>query len=259
MDDLINKLTNILNTKEGQEQLKNLQSVLAPNDTNNSLSNSSNNSNNQNQNGFDMSALTSMLGGIMGSNNNNNVVQPVVEVQENVINNFEQNENHSTVNSTLNDFPGNKNNIEQQPNVENNNGFDMSALNSMLGGLMGNNNNSEQNNNGFDMSALNSMLGSLMGNNNNTQQNNNGFDMSALNSMLGGNNEALGGIDMNMILNLQKIFAGLNKNDKNTQLLLALKPHLSEQRCKKVDHAISFLRLFAMLPALKESGIFKGL
>ena len=52
---------------------------------------------------------------------------------------------------------------------------------------------------------------------------------------------------------------GCTINDKNTQLLLALKPHFSERRRQKVDQAISMMRLMAMLPALKESGIFAGL
>ena len=46
------------------------------------------------------------------------------------------------------------------------------------------------------------------------------------------------------------------KNDKRTDLLLALRPHLSEMRQKRVDNAIKLLRVVDMLPLLKESGIF---
>lgn len=66
-------------------------------------------------------------------------------------------------------------------------------------------------------------------------------------------------IDINMILKLQQVFSSMNVNDKNAQLLKALKPHFSEKRSKKVDQAISMMRLMSMLPMLKESGIFTGL
>ena len=66
-------------------------------------------------------------------------------------------------------------------------------------------------------------------------------------------------IDLNMILKLQQVFKSMNVNDKNSQLLLALKPHFSERRQAKVDQAISMMRLMNMLPMLKESGIFSGL
>ena len=46
------------------------------------------------------------------------------------------------------------------------------------------------------------------------------------------------------------------KNDKRTELLLALRPHLSEMRQNRVDSAIKLLRIVDMLPLLKESGIF---
>ena len=45
------------------------------------------------------------------------------------------------------------------------------------------------------------------------------------------------------------------KNDDNTKLLLALKPHLSAERSKKVDKAISLLKIVKVLPLLKDSGL----
>lgn len=102
------------------------------------------------------------------------------------------------------------------------------------------------------------------------QPGNGGFDLSSLLSALGGANggtqpqPSAGGagmpnIDMNTILALQQIFAGMNREDKNSQLLLALKPHFGERRRSKVDQAIQMMRLFSILPALRESGIFAGL
>ena len=45
-----------------------------------------------------------------------------------------------------------------------------------------------------------------------------------------------------------------NKDDDNTRLLIALKPHLSDERRKKVDKAISLLKIVKFLPILKENG-----
>lgn len=143
---------------------------------------------------------------------------------------------------------------------------------------------SPQESGGFDFSALAGMLSGMAGGGqqsapqnspppNAPTQNpqNGGFDFSALAGMLSGTNASSGGqqaapaaggmpnIDINMILKLQQIFRSVNVNDKNSQLLLALKPHFGERRQTKVDQAISMMRLFSMLPALKESGIFSGL
>ena len=63
-------------------------------------------------------------------------------------------------------------------------------------------------------------------------------------------------LDINMLMKLQNIFSKMSCDDRNINLLLALKPHLHEQ--KKVDDAINILRLMSILPALSESGIFGG-
>ncbi len=44
--------------------------------------------------------------------------------------------------------------------------------------------------------------------------------------------------------------------DNRSQLLLALKPHLSESRRDRVDKAVKILRLISLFPLIKESGIF---
>lgn len=43
-------------------------------------------------------------------------------------------------------------------------------------------------------------------------------------------------------------------NDPRSQLLLALRPHLSEPRQKKLDTALKLLRLVELLPVLRQSG-----
>lgn len=115
-------------------------------------------------------------------------------------------------------------------------------------------------NNNFDLSGLASMFG---GGNNSGDMN---ASVASLLSSLQGGTQAqappisgMPNIDVNMIMKLQQVFSKMNVNDKNSQLLYALKPHFSETRQKKVDQAISMMRLMSMLPALKESGIFSGL
>lgn len=66
-----------------------------------------------------------------------------------------------------------------------------------------------------------------------------------------------GGLDMSQMAGLMKIMNALkgSGNDSRAQLLMALKPHLSEPRREKVDTAVKLLKLIEALPLLKESGI----
>ncbi|MEG0691592.1 MAG: hypothetical protein RR444_00745 [Oscillospiraceae bacterium] len=183
MDDLMSKLQSILSSKEGQEQLKNIQSML------------SNSGNKQPESapppqntGFDLSSLANMFSSMGG----NQAQQEAPKAQAN-------------------------------------------------------DNNAGGNNSGFDLSSIMSMLGGLGGQKSN--------EADTTNSATSG----MPNIDINMIMKLQQVFSSMNVSDKNSQLLLALKPHFSDHRSKKVDQAISMMRLFSMMPMLKESGIFSGL
>lgn len=66
-----------------------------------------------------------------------------------------------------------------------------------------------------------------------------------------------GGLDMKQISSIMKIVNTIKERQDNTraQLLLALKPHLSEPRREKVDTAVKLLQLIEAFPILKESGI----
>lgn len=66
------------------------------------------------------------------------------------------------------------------------------------------------------------------------------------------------GIDMAKLLQLQAIIQQANKPDKNVDLLLALKPLLKEENQIKIDRLIKIFRLFAIYPALKQSGLTGG-
>lgn len=63
--------------------------------------------------------------------------------------------------------------------------------------------------------------------------------------------------DFSKILKLQELYGVFSKNDKNTDLLLALKPHLNEEKQEKIDKAIKILKLLAVWNLLKDSGLLK--
>lgn len=65
-----------------------------------------------------------------------------------------------------------------------------------------------------------------------------------LSSLLGGDTAKL----------LSTVASGLNREDAHTKFIAALKPLLSEERQKRADEAIRFLRLMDALPLLK--GLF---
>ena len=67
------------------------------------------------------------------------------------------------------------------------------------------------------------------------------------------------GINMQTIMGLQKLMSGLKERDKNTDLILALKPLLRPERQARADQAVKLMKLISLLPALKESGILNDL
>jgi hypothetical protein len=70
-------------------------------------------------------------------------------------------------------------------------------------------------------------------------------------------NSPFGAVDSGELMNIMSIVSKLNatNDDARTNLLTALKPHLSEPKREKVDTAIKILRLLELLPLLKESGV----
>ena len=58
---------------------------------------------------------------------------------------------------------------------------------------------------------------------------------------------------------LMSLMSGLSKNDKNCELLIALKPLLSEDKQPRVDKAVKLLRLYNIYSELKESGALGNL
>lgn len=68
-----------------------------------------------------------------------------------------------------------------------------------------------------------------------------------------------GGFDFSMLLRVQELMGAMQNNDDDTKLLLALRPHLKEQRQKKVDQAVKMLKLYAVFSAVKENGLLQDL
>ena len=73
-------------------------------------------------------------------------------------------------------------------------------------------------------------------------------------------NDIFGNIDLEAIMKLGEMLSAMNSaSDKNTQLLLALKPHLRPENRQKVDNALRLIKIINILPLLKDSGILNGL
>ena len=70
--------------------------------------------------------------------------------------------------------------------------------------------------------------------------------------------DSVGGLGLNssdfqMMMRAKAIFDKMNSvSSKNTDLINALKPHLSPESRKKADNAIRIMKLFEVLPYLKD-------
>lgn len=65
------------------------------------------------------------------------------------------------------------------------------------------------------------------------------------------------GIDLSSIMKIQEFMGAVSGKDKNSELLLALKPHLSPEKQKKADKAIKLIKLLTIWNFIKDSGILK--
>ena len=100
-------------------------------------------------------------------------------------------------------------------------------------------NNNASSNNNIDFSSILSGLSGMAGNNSNTTQNNSSSGL---------------GIDLSTIMKIQGIMQNI-KQDKNAELLIALKPLLNNHRQEKVDKAVKLLKLWAVYSIAKEQGL----
>jgi hypothetical protein len=65
-----------------------------------------------------------------------------------------------------------------------------------------------------------------------------------------------GGFDIGMLMQLSSLMSSSGQ-DEDTALLLALKPHLKEERQKKVDKALKLMKLLTVWKTLKDTGALK--
>lgn len=87
-----------------------------------------------------------------------------------------------------------------------------------------------------------------------------GDDDKADNNADSGQSEGLfSGLDPEMLLKMLSLFETLNQPDDNERFLLALKPLLREENRQKIDSALRLMKLFSLLPILRESGLFEKL
>ena len=63
------------------------------------------------------------------------------------------------------------------------------------------------------------------------------------------------GLDPEMLLKMLALFETFNQPSDNERFLLALKPLLREENRPKIDSAMRLLKLFSLLPVLRESGL----
>lgn len=112
-----------------------------------------------------------------------------------------------------------------------------------------------------DINMLKGVASSILGDEakNNSQphqqsdnaNNNSGKSSDISNALALGN--SFDNIDFDMIMKAKTIFEKMNNTkSKNADLIMALKPHLNPETQNKADQALRILRLFEVLPLLKE-------
>lgn len=67
------------------------------------------------------------------------------------------------------------------------------------------------------------------------------------------------GFDVGSIMKLTGLLGSVTQSDKNTELLLALRPHLKEEKQKRVDKAVKLLKVIAVWNLAKDSGLLNDL
>lgn len=67
------------------------------------------------------------------------------------------------------------------------------------------------------------------------------------------------GLDPEMLVKLMGLLETLNQPDDSEHFLLALKPLLRPENRPKIDSALRLIKLFTLIPVLKDAGIFDKL
>ena len=80
------------------------------------------------------------------------------------------------------------------------------------------------------------------------------FSASDSASETGNNSFEMPDFDISKLMKIQEVMSK-TENDKNADLLVALKPLLKKERQERVDKAVKILKLLAVWNVLKESGL----
>ncbi|MDR1754016.1 MAG: hypothetical protein LBR74_03810 [Eubacterium sp.] len=80
-----------------------------------------------------------------------------------------------------------------------------------------------------------------------------GEDVGNLND--GGFGDFFAGFDLDMLMKMSEMLVKFKQSDKNTDLLVALKPHLRPENRDKIDTAIRLVRIMGLLPFIKDMGL----
>lgn len=72
------------------------------------------------------------------------------------------------------------------------------------------------------------------------------------------NNSGDGGLNIDPLAVMQ-LFGAASAKDKDCELLLALKPHLSPDKQKRIDKAVKLLKLYNIFIAMRENGMLSDL
>jgi hypothetical protein len=56
-----------------------------------------------------------------------------------------------------------------------------------------------------------------------------------------------------LLAKLSHLMGHMNRSDPRSELILALKPHLSRKRQKRAEQAVQMMKLFALLPMLQDA------
>lgn len=67
-------------------------------------------------------------------------------------------------------------------------------------------------------------------------------------------NDILGDETIGKLTQLMPLISNARKEDDTTRLLGALRPFLSEEKCRRLDNAKKILMMIKLIPALKEVG-----
>ena len=151
---------------------------------------------------------------------------------------FSNGESNNSSNNQQSQPPGPNNNQGETEESKGQPEVNINDISKLLASISGegsqlNNNPSEQNNQ--------NILSGLLDSSNQNQQD--------LNQMP---------FDLSKMMALGNVILNASKPDKNTELLLALKPHLKEEKQGKVDKVIKIFKLISIWPAIKDSGLLGG-